>query len=137
MLTPRRKRELLLQVEAYATRLAAAEVGRSELMASLNVLFLPGDPWEKRLARARELAQVLPESWVAERSGQTRPQLGNVRAVLREIFAARLEAEELRFLLGWLVRDIAIREKARREARQEARRRNEGGPGVGRTGPRR
>lgn len=120
MLLPRRKKELLLQAAAYAARLDSGAVSRAELMPVVNVLFRPGDAWDKRLARARQLTEILPESWVGDRSNRARPQLRAVREVLREVFRQDLAAEELRFLLGWLVREVHIRDKARQAAENAA-----------------
>ena len=115
MLEPGRKQELLKRATKLTTGLAAGEVTRAELRPVLNVLFLPAMPWNDRLSQARQLLGALPESWVARRSGKTRPQYGRVRMALKSVLDEALSEEELRFLLGWTARLVHVQELARKE----------------------
>jgi hypothetical protein len=124
MLTVDRKHDLIKRAQSLATNLNAGEVTRSELRPVLNALFLPATPWSERLEKARQLLEILPESWVASRSGKTRPQLARVRGTLRSILQESLREEELRFLLGWTSRLVHIPELEKKQRERLENRRS-------------
>ncbi len=116
MLVPQRKKQLLADAKTLAAKLAGGLVTRSEWRHVVDALYLaPGSPRE-RLARARELVDTLPRSWVAGRSKKTRDQLSHVQQIFREILGKKLSPEELRFLVGWTTRLLHLRNLETRAA---------------------
>lgn len=110
MVEAQRKHELLKRAESLSASLATGGVSRAELRPVLNALFLPAAPWAERLKQAQQLLEALPESWVSTRSGQSRPQLGRVRAAFRPVLKEGLSEEDLKFLLGWTARLVHIKD---------------------------
>jgi len=109
MLVATKKKELLKQAETLASALHKAGVSRAELRPVLTALFLtPGD-WPERLKRSQTLLEILPQSWVANRSKQTRSQLVAVRSTLRRVLGERSVEEEAAFLLGWVARLVQLK----------------------------
>jgi hypothetical protein len=115
MLLEPRKRQLLERAESLTGQLTRGQVTRAELKPVLNVLFLPGVPWQERLERARRLWDHLPESFVVERSKKSRPQWTQVRSMFQEVFRESFTEEELRFLLGWVSRLVHIHDLKKKQ----------------------
>lgn len=113
-LSAARKRELLARVDALDGRLARAGAERSELSPVTSALFFVPAPWPERLDRARRLAAALPGSWLKDRSGKVRAALPEVRRVLGEVLVPEADEEEVRFVLGWLLRRARMRSGVRR-----------------------
>ncbi len=129
MLTPQIQRRLFTRAQSLAERLIGGGVSRAELRCVLNPLFLPAEPWARRLDTARRLLEALPLSWVADRTKQTRSQLLRVREVVGELLRGNPDEQELRYLLGWTARLVHTRDL---EARQRTESREPRGGDRGR-----
>jgi hypothetical protein len=120
MLTAQAQRRLFLEAEALAGRLVAGGVTRTELRYLLNPLFLPPEPWPKRLATARRLLTALPSSWVGKRSNQTPARLFRLQEALRDVLREDAREDELRYLLGWTARLVHTRGRTARHRTEPA-----------------
>lgn len=114
MLAATKKKELLKQAEGLAERLHHAGVSRAELRPILTALFLSPGEWPERLKRSQALLETLPQSWVANRSKQTRSQLLAVGSTLRGVIVERSLEEESAFLLGWIARLVQLKDLEQR-----------------------
>ena len=123
MITPHRKRELLELAETYATRLHGLEVTRAQLRYVLDGLYLGPKP---SLETASRLIKALPPSWVGGRTGRTRSQLEAVQRFFEEVQAKKLPAEDLRFLVGWTVRAVHVKNKEAEAAQEAAEKQGKG-----------
>lgn len=113
MLSPERKKNLLKEAEELAGALAGGLVTRTEWSHVPNALYLGADLSRRDPRHAEELIEALPSSWAGKRSNKTRDQLNQVRHTFRGIRRKKLNAEELRYVLGWVSRLLRIRQRKR------------------------
>lgn len=103
-----KRSEQIERAAELAAALHRAGVSRAELRPVLNVLFLTPGAWGDRRDRARRLLEHLPESWVGNRSDDTRHHLASVRQTLRGLLAEPLAEDDCSFLLGWTARLLQV-----------------------------
>jgi len=108
-LSPDRRRELLSQAENLAARLAGGGVERSEVSPLVNLLFYVPGEWAKRLEEGRHLLETLPSSGLRKRSQVMPQRYRHLKQYLGPVLQEVSQPEELRFLLGWLMRCLYVR----------------------------
>lgn len=110
MLNADQRRELVGEAERLVNRLRKTGAGRAELSDVANVLVQDRTPWPERVEKARRIAELLPRSWKKERSGSTPERLRTVREVFLDLLGRHEDEEEVRYLLGWTMRLLHVRE---------------------------
>lgn len=114
-----RRRELLRQAEDLAAELAGT-AGRTEVSLVANVLFYVPGEWSERLREGRSLLEALSGSGLEDRSKSIPAKHLHLSQHLAPVLAANDSAAELRFLLGWLMRLLVVREKDAKRKAEEA-----------------
>jgi len=105
-----RRAALLSRAEALATELHDAKVKRSEVTSAINAMLYSQGPWNVRAARGRELAETLPVLWMKGRGATVPERLRKVREVVTQILSEYETEREVRFLLGWTLRLLRIKD---------------------------
>jgi hypothetical protein len=105
---------LLEQAEDLATELSTAGVKRSELSSTINGLFYSGGSWKDRSRRGRKLAEKVPSLWLKKRGKDAPERLRKVREVVTRVLEEHEAEPDVRFLLGWTLRLLRVREKQER-----------------------
>lgn len=117
-LSAERRRELLRQAEHLAGELAGS-VTRTEASLVTNVLFYVPGEWSERLEEGRSLLEALSGSGLEDRSKSIPEKHRQLSQHLAPVLAANDSAAELRFLLGWLMRILVVRDKEARAGRTD------------------
>ncbi len=121
-LTPRRKSDLMRTAAELADELDRGSATRSECRHVIDTLFLSHGDFPQRLAKAREITDALPDSWLKARGQSTVRKLTQVKSTFRRVLRERYDERELRFLLGWTARILHTWEKEKkRENRSRGR----------------
>ena len=107
-----RKRALLEEAERLVRTLRGSDVKRSEVSPVVNLALASQGTWPQRLAKAKALAERLPDSWLRLRSKSMPEKLSAVKAALLEALGRHDSEEEVRFLLGWTLRLLRIAESS-------------------------
>ena len=88
---------------------AGGGVERSEVSPLVNLLFYVPGEWAKRLEEGRHLLETLPSSGLRKRSQVMPQRYRHLKQYLGPVLQEVSQPEELRFLLGWLMRCLYVR----------------------------